>query len=86
MMTIESATADADLFRAYVSQLLVRTLKPVDVVEVMNNLDFHKVDGIRSAIEARTTEALDEAIVHVIDTVTASDAHGWFTHCGYAFH
>ncbi len=118
VMTVEGAT-DAAVFRAYVSQVLAPTLKPGDVV-VMDNLGAHKVEGIRSAIEARgaaliylppyspdyspiepcwsklktclraikarTRDALDDALAHAIDTVTASDAHGWFTHCGYAFH
>lgn len=118
VMTIEGAT-DAHVFRAYVSQVLVPTLKPGDVV-VMDNLAAHKVQGIRSAIEAtgatlmylppyspdyspiepcwsklktrlraikaRTRDALDEALAHVIDTVSVSDAKGWFTHCGYASH
>lgn len=52
---------------------------------VIDNLGVRKVDGIRSAIKARTRDALDETLAHVIDTVTASDAKGWFTHCGYAF-
>lgn len=118
VMTVEGAT-DGAVFIAYVSQVLAPTLKPGDVV-VMDNLGSHKVDGIRSAIEARgatlmylppyspdyspiepcwsklktclraikarTREALDEALAQVIDTVTASDAKGWFKHCGYAFH
>lgn len=50
VMTIEGAT-DAHVFRAYVSQVLAPTLKPGDVV-VMDNLAAHKVDGIRSTIEA----------------------------------
>ena len=41
--------------------------------------------GLR-AIIARTRKALDSVLAQVIDTVTASDATGWFTHCGYAFH
>ena len=115
---VEGAT-DAAVFRAYVSQVLVPTLKPGAVV-VMDNLGAHKVEGLRSAIEAssaaliylppyspdyspiepcwsklktclraikaRTRDALDSALAHAIDTVTASDAKGWFTHCGYAFH
>ena len=117
VMTVEGAT-DAAVFRTYVDQILVPTLKPGDVV-VMDNLAAHKVEGIGRAIEAagaslmylppyspdyspiepcwsklktalraikaRTREALDSALAHVIDTVTASDAKGWFTHCGYAF-
>ena len=42
---------NGDIFRAYVEQLLVPTLKPGDVV-VMDNLSSHKVAGVREAIEA----------------------------------
>ena len=37
-------------------------------------------------IEARTIEALYEAIEHAFDEVTRSDLVGWFRHCGYAVH
>lgn len=117
VMTVEGAT-DGAVFRAYVGEVLAPTLKPGDVV-VMNYLGTHKVDGIRSAIEAsgaalvylppyspdyspiepcwsklktclraikaRTREALDEALRYAINTITASDARGWFGRCGYAF-
>ena len=39
--------------------------------------------ALRSAA-ARTLEALDETLPAVLDTVTATDAHGWFRHCGYS--
>lgn len=42
---------NGDIFRAYINQCLVPTLKPGDIV-VMDNLASHKVDGIRTAIEA----------------------------------
>src|SRR6266567_4456234 len=32
---------------------------------------------------ARTREALEEAICQALLTVTAQDARGWFSHCGY---
>ncbi|MDB5868120.1 MAG: tnpF1 [Polaromonas sp.] len=119
VMRVEGAT-DGAVFLAKVRQGLTPTStpKPGDVV-VMDNLGAHKVDGIRSAIEARgatlmylppysphyspiepccsklktclraikarTREALDTALSYVIDTVTPSDAKGWFKHCGYAF-
>lgn len=47
---------------------------------------WSKLKTCLRAIKARTREALDEALALAIDTVTASDAKGWFTHCGYAFH
>jgi transposase len=49
-MAVEGAT-DAAVFRAYVARVLVPTLRPGDVV-VMDNLDAHKVSGIRSMIVA----------------------------------
>ncbi len=49
-MTIEAAT-DADVFLAYLEQVLCPRLRPGDVV-VMDNLAAHKVDGVRTRIEA----------------------------------
>lgn len=37
---------------------------------------------LRSA-QARTTEALQQAVTQAFAAVTVSDAHGWFQHCGY---
>lgn len=50
VMTI-NGPVDTAVFRAYVSQVLVPTLTPGDIV-VMDNLGSHKVTGIREAIEA----------------------------------
>jgi transposase len=55
-MTIEEAT-DADIFFAYIEQVLSPVLKPGDVV-VMDNLSSHKVDGVREAIEKAGAELL----------------------------
>jgi transposase len=55
VMTVEGAV-DAAVFRAYVSHVLVPTLRPDDIV-VMDNLSVHKVQdqshdyGNRRAIE-----------------------------------
>ena len=43
---------NGDVFRAYVEQQLAPTLNPGDIV-VMDNLNVHKVSGVRRAIEAR---------------------------------
>ena len=32
---------------------------------------------------ARTRETLQQAIAEALETITAQDARGWFTHCGY---
>lgn len=50
VMTIDGAV-DADIFRAYVRQVLVPTLRAGDVV-VMDNLSVHKVQDIESMIRA----------------------------------
>jgi transposase len=55
-MTIEEAT-DADIFLAYVEQVLCPTLGIGDVV-VMDNLSAHKVQGVRELIQARGAEVL----------------------------
>lgn len=34
--------------------------------------------------QARTRDAIDAAIEHVLTAVTPSDARGWLRHCGYA--
>jgi transposase len=44
---------------------------------------FSKVKTVLRGIGPRTREALYEALEYAITTVTASDASGWFWHCGY---
>jgi transposase len=39
--------------------------------------------ALRTA-QARTREALEYAIAQALATITVSDAHSWFQHCGYA--
>jgi len=55
-MTIEEPT-DADIFLAYVEQVLCPALTPGDVV-VMDNLSSHKVDGVRQLIERAGAEVM----------------------------
>jgi transposase len=50
VMTVDGAT-DAEVFRVYVSRVLVPTLRRGDVV-VMDNLSAHNVSGIETAIAA----------------------------------
>jgi transposase len=49
-MTVEAAT-DSEVFRTYVSEVLVPRLRPGQIV-LMDNLRAHKVAGVREAIEA----------------------------------
>jgi transposase len=44
---------------------------------------FSKLKTLLRRQGARTREALQEAIAQALLTVTAQDACGWFTHCGY---
>jgi transposase len=44
---------------------------------------WSKVKEILRSIKARTAEALLDAIGVALRAVTATDAQGWFTHCGY---
>lgn len=44
---------------------------------------FSKLKMFLRRAGARTREALEEAISQALLTVTAQDARGWFSHCGY---
>ena len=44
---------------------------------------FSKIKGLVRKAEARTREALVEAIGSALCVVTAKDARGFFEHCGY---
>jgi len=44
---------------------------------------FSKFKAFLRRVGARTHEALAEAIGWGLETITAQDAAGWFTHCGY---
>jgi transposase len=44
---------------------------------------FSKIKTILRGIGAKTREDLQKALEYAITTVTASDALGWFWHCGY---
>jgi len=55
-MTIEAAT-DTDIFLAYLDHVLCPALRPGDVV-VMDNLSSHKVEGVRTRIQAVGAELL----------------------------
>lgn len=52
--------------------------------------DFNPIEQMWSKVKAwlrkaaaRTAQALLEAIAAALDSVSASDALGWFTNCGY---
>lgn len=44
---------------------------------------FSKLKALMRRAEARTREALLEAMGEALRAVTPQDAAGWFTHCGY---
>jgi transposase len=45
---------------------------------------FSKIKALLRRIGARTREALQEALEYALSAVSASDAAGWFAHCGYS--
>jgi transposase len=44
---------------------------------------WSKVKALLRTAEARTPEELDQAITNALAKVTANDARGWFSSCGY---
>jgi transposase len=44
---------------------------------------FSKLKAALRRASARTREALQEAIGQALELITAQDALGWFSHCGY---
>jgi transposase len=44
---------------------------------------FSKIKNIIRKAQARTCEALVEAIALAISALTLEDVAGWFAHCGY---
>ena len=56
VLTVNGAT-DADVFRAYVTQVLAPTLVPGDIV-VLDNLAAHKVVGVQQAFARRGARLL----------------------------
>lgn len=44
---------------------------------------FSKLKGLLRKAAARTREALERAIAEALDAITATDAEGYFAHCGY---
>jgi transposase len=44
---------------------------------------FSKLKTWLRRLQARTREALEEAIAQALPKLSAQDAHGWFWHCGY---
>jgi transposase len=44
---------------------------------------FSKLKALLRRAKARTHEALEHAIALALDQITAADARGYFTHCGY---
>ena len=44
---------------------------------------FSKLKTFLRRVGARSRDALQDAITQALDLITAADALGWFTHCGY---
>jgi transposase len=48
--------------------------------------EWSKVKQALRSAQARTPEALGQAVAHAFGTITAKDARGWFRKCGYCVH
>lgn len=46
---------------------------------------WSKLKAYLRKAEARTQEALEQAIAEALKTITAQDAQNWFASCGYSF-
>jgi transposase len=44
---------------------------------------WSKLKSVLRAAEARTRDALEIALAPALDSITPTDARGWFNHCGY---
>ncbi|WP_187345405.1 transposase, partial [Cystobacter ferrugineus] len=44
---------------------------------------WNKLKELLKSMEARTLQALDDAIARAMDLITCEDIDGWFRHCGY---
>jgi transposase len=45
-----------------------------------------KIKARLRGMKARSREALDQALTHIIQRISTSDSRGWFHHCGYPLH
>jgi transposase len=46
---------------------------------------WSKLKSVLRTAEARTRETLEAALAPALDSITPTDARGWFNHCGYSF-
>ena len=46
---------------------------------------WSKLKSALRAAEARTPDVLEAALNPALDSITPTDARGWFNHCGYSF-
>jgi hypothetical protein len=75
--------------KAYSYDLRLRVLRAVDQgrkrseIVAMFAISFSKLKAFLRRVGVRTPAALQEAISQALLTITAQDALGWFTHCGY---
>jgi transposase len=47
---------------------------------------WSKIKARLRGMKARSREALDLALTHIIQRISNSDSRGWFDHCGYPLH
>jgi transposase len=89
---------NGESFRVYVENVLVPTLRPGDIV-IMDNLGSHRGHAVRRAIRVeqffaklkhwlrkaaqRSSDAVCDAIGHMLKTVSATECSNYFENAGY---
>jgi transposase len=80
-VSIQKGKKVREIIAARGSQLLFLPASSPDLAPIEEA--FSQLKAILRRIGARPREALQEALEDALTTVSASDASGWFSHCGY---
>lgn len=83
-LRVHKAPAVAGALAAFGARLLFLPPYSPDFTPV--ELAFSKLKTCLRTAQARTREALTEALQTAIEWITPADAENWFDHCGYHVH
>ena len=76
----------AERVRGLIEERCCELLYPPSYSPELTPIDeaFGKVKGLMRRVQARTRDALVEAMGAALSALTARDARGFFEHCGYS--
>ena len=83
-LRVHKAPGVAEALDAFGARLLFLPPYSPDFTPV--ELAFSKLKTCLRTAQARTREALTEALKTAIEWITTADAEHWFAHCGYHVH